>query len=178
MNIFPPKRRLGLLALLFATLSLGAAAEDPAKPAKEPDNRPVLAIVVSENLQNQGSAFTDFDRIDIAIHEVAKKRNWPVKIVADRFAAGVPDYETEVRIFSQPVRRDTPAELVFRAWTSLYIKGKKTDFGIVEYRHYPRLGENMNDTLEKVFLGYANVLADKLEPILFPKTDKPAPAKP
>lgn len=167
-----------LATLLFSAIALMVAiAARGADDAKKPDDRPVLALIISEALQGAGSPGDDFTRLDIAFEKVATKRKWPVKLVAERFAAGVPDYPAEVYISSQVVRREMGNELVYRAWTYLMIKGKKTDFGIVEYRYSPRLGANTYDETDKVFLGYANKVADKLEPILFPKTDK-APDKP
>ena len=43
------------------------------------------------------------------------------------------------------------------------------DFGIVTFRYYRRIGENVDDMLEKVFRGAANAAAAKIEPILFPQ---------
>ena len=140
-----------------------------------PAARPKLAIVVVENLSRRGGAITDFDRLDIAFHKVAKERNWPFEIEAERFAANTPDHETELQIFNQPVREETPGELTFRGWMTLKVNGEKHDFGIVLFRLYPRAGENISDTLDKVFLGVARKAADKMEPILFPKEEgKPA----
>ncbi len=138
----------------------------------------MLAIVISDTLRNSGAFSDDYNRLDYAFRQVVGKRGWPAKLVVERFAAGVPDYETEVRIFCQPIRQEPPDELVFRAWVSVYASGKKKhDFAIITYRFYPRMGENRSDVYDKLFLGFANAAADKLEPVLFPKADQPAPAK-
>ena len=164
-----------LVQLLLLALALVAAAGmRAADDAKKPDDRPKLALIISENIQSAGSAVDDIVRLDIAFEKVATQRKWPVKLVVERYAAGVPSYDTEVYIYSQPVRREVGIDLVYRAWTYLVVKGKKTDFKIVEYRMTPRLAENPSDTYDKVFLGYANKVADKIEPILFPKTDTAA----
>src|SRR5262245_4937989 len=99
MKIRLVRSLLAIAAVLTASVTTRAADD-----AKKPDDRPVLAIIVSENPQNPGSAYTDFDRLDVAFNKVAKERNWPVKLIAQRLAGGVPDYPTELRIFSQRVR--------------------------------------------------------------------------
>src|SRR3990170_1159406 len=94
--------RLLLVALLF-TVGAAAYAEDTA--SEKTDTRRELAIVVVETLQGRtGGAITDFDRLDMAFQDVAKQRKWPVTLKAERFAANLPDHETELRIFTQPVR--------------------------------------------------------------------------
>ncbi|MEJ1973389.1 MAG: hypothetical protein WDM96_13290 [Lacunisphaera sp.] len=62
-----------LVAALFLLLAGSAVAKDA---PKEPDNRPELAIVVSESLGNAGSAVTEYVRLDLAFREMAKKRQW------------------------------------------------------------------------------------------------------
>jgi hypothetical protein len=160
------------------TLALGSvaiaarAADGKSAPAAEPQRE--LAIVVVESLQhNHGSAITDFDRMDVAFREVVEKRKWPVKLVAERFAANIKPHETELRIFNQTIREEVPGELTFRAWMTLTDHGVKYDFKVVKYRYYRRLAEQTEDQLEKIFLGAANAAADKIEPILFPKPAEP-----
>lgn len=160
---------LRLPALLFAALLLAAGPAFAKKAAKAPDDRPVLAIVIVENLRNEESAFTDFDRLDLAFQHVAKERKWPVRIATERFAANTPDHTTELRIFSYPLQRETFGDITFRGWMTLTVQDKKHDFGIVTFRHFRRIGENDEDTLEKIFRGAANAAAAKIEPILFPK---------
>jgi len=157
-------------ALVAATLLMPAAAQ----AAKEPDDRPALAIVVIENLRHSGGAITAVERLDMAFERVAKERKWPVAPKAERFAANTPDYETEMRIFTQPLREETPGELVFRGWVTLKVRGEKHDFGIVRFNYRPRLGEWMDRTLDNVYLGAAKAIADKAEPLLFPKEEAPA----
>jgi hypothetical protein len=160
--------------LLLIAAALFSAAVLRAAEARKPDDRPKLALIISENIQSAGGAVDDVVRLDIAFEKVATQRKWPVKLVIERYASGVPSYDTELYIYSQPVRREVGIELVYRAWTYLVVKGRKTDFKIVEYRMTPRLGENPSDTYDKLFLGYANKVADLIEPILFPKPDKAA----
>lgn len=164
--------KIRLIPLLFAALLLTAVST---RAAKAPDDRPKLAIVVVDNLQSQRSTFTDFDRLDIAFQEVAKKRKWPVAVAVERFAANSPAHDTELRIFNQPLRQEVPGELMFRGWMTLTVAGVKHDFGIVSFRYFLRAGENLDDTLEKTFRGAANAAADKLEPILWPKPAAPKP---
>jgi hypothetical protein len=175
------KTRLARCFLAFAALLFTGAISAAEKPAGDtaapkPDDRPVVAIIVSDSLTHHSSAIDNFVRLDIAFQQVAKERDWPVKLVAERFAAGVPDYDREIRIFSRPIRNEVPGELVYRAWLTVQVKGhKEQDFGMVVYRFYPRLGQNPSDTIDDLYLGFAKVAADKVEPILFPKADPPAP---
>ena len=162
------KTRLTLLSLVFASLFLGglsarAESTTTAEPGRE------LAVVVVENLHRQRGAITDFDRIDMALQKIAKQRNWPVKIAAERFASNTPARDTELRIYPQPLREETSGDLTFRGWVTLTVNGTKHDFGIIKYQYYRRIGEHLDDVLDKVFLGACNVAADKIEPILFPE---------
>ena len=165
------KTRLQLFALLLASLFLTTTAMC-AETTAPPQATRELAIVVVDSVHKQRGAITDFDRIDIAFTRVAKDRNWPVTIKAERFAANTPAHETELRIFNRPVRQETPGDLTFRGWVTLTVDGTKHDFGMILYRYYLRPGENMDDVLEKVFLGAAKVAADKIEPILFPELSR------
>jgi hypothetical protein len=158
------------IALAAACLLLPAAAT----AAKEPDDRPALAIVVVENLGHSGGAITAVERLDMAFNKIAKERKWPAKPNAERFAANTPDRETELRVFTQPLRNDVPGEITLRAWVTLTVDGRKHDFGIVKYDYRPRPGEQFEDTLQKVYVGGAAKIADKVEPLLFPKDEKPA----
>ena len=165
------------IALFAAALIVPAAARaaDEAKPAPKPEEKPRLAIVVIENLSRFGGAITDFDRLDIAFHKVAKERKWPVELVAERFAANLPDYKTELRIFDQPLRYELPGELTFRGWMILRVDGKKHDFGVVVHHYWPRPAENNEDILDAIYLGLARQTADLIEPILFPKKEAAQP---
>ena len=164
--------------LLFAASS--AATAPVATSAQKPPPTQELALVVvtpvalSENPGN-GGAFTDFDRLDRAFQEMAKRRGWPVKIVAERFAANGPAHDLELRVYLQPVRQDLPQLYAFRGWMTLTERGTKHDFGLVVYRQEPRPFERMDDFLEKIMLGAANVAATKIEPILFPQLVQPKP---
>src|SRR6478735_744711 len=157
---------LAVLAALLTTTGLGAKEKRVPAPAG------VLPLIVVESVSMPGNAYSDFDRLDIAFQKVAKQRKWPVKIVTDRMAAGVPDYLTELDVKLQPLRELVPGEFIFRAWTSVYVDGKMTDLQVVTYRHSYRAAENMEDTLEKVFEGGARAIADKVEPLLFPDLHK------
>ena len=157
-------------ALIAATLFLPVAAH----AAKEPDDRPKLAVVVVENLRNTGNAIDDFVRLDMAFEKVAKERKWPVAIDAERFAANTPEHETEVRIFPRPIRQELPDEFVFRGWLTLKVDGEKHDFGIIKFEYRPRPGEWNDDVLDKIFLGAVRKMADKIEPLLFPKEEPSA----
>jgi hypothetical protein len=159
---------LSAFTIALGSLAIAAqAADNDSAKAKAPEPQRELAIVVVESLQRNHGAFTDFDRMDLAFREVVEKRKWPVKLVAERFAANTDPHETELRIFNQTIREETPGERTFRAWMILTDHGVKHDFGVVSYRYYTRPAENTEDRLEKIFRGAANAAADKIEPILF-----------
>jgi hypothetical protein len=161
-------------ALAAASLLLPAVARAADEPADTSEPKPTLAIVISENLGRRATPTDDFYRLDMAFNRIAKDRKWPVTIVVERFAANVPEYDTELSIFLQPVRQEMPGEFTLRAWTTLKVNGKKHDLGIVKYGEFRRLGDRMDDAIEKIFLGYAKVVADKIEPLLFPKEEPSA----
>lgn len=157
------------LRFLLATLLLVAGTAVAKDVTRVPAPEGVLPVVVTENtLGNSGSAYTDFDRLDLALQAVAKERKWPLKIAADRMASGAPDYLTELRISIRRVEQEIPGEYVYRAWTTLWIDGKKHDFQVIRASYNYRLGENMDDILNKVFRQAAKTTADKIEPLLFP----------
>ncbi|MDI1247286.1 MAG: hypothetical protein PSV13_00240 [Lacunisphaera sp.] len=166
-----------LPVLLIATLCLAAVPVFAKKAPQAPDNRPIFSIVVVDSLLYQQGAITDYDRLDMAFTALAKERQWPMRIQAERFAANTPAHETELRIFNQPLREETLGDITFRGWMTLTAAGRKHDFGIITFRHYVRPGENLDEILEKVFRGAAEAAAVKIEPILFPKPAA-VPAKP
>lgn len=164
-----------ILPLLLA--SSPAATPPAVPPASKPSPARELALVVITPVdQNQylySGAYSDFDRLDLAFQEVAKRRRWPVKIVAERFAANSPAHELELRVYLQPFRLELPQQFTFRGWMTLTERGTKHDFGVVVYRQDARPFESTDDFLEKVFLGAASVAAKKIEPILFPQLAQP-----
>lgn len=164
-------RLFSIFAAIALVLPVVKAADEPAAAS---GTLPTLAIVIAENLGRRAIYNDDFHRLDMAFNRVAKERKWPVTIVVERFAANVPDYDNELSIFLQPVRQEMPGEFTLRAWTTLKVNGKKHDFGIVKYGEFRRPGEQMYDTMDKIFIGYANAAADKIEPVLFPKKKEPS----
>jgi hypothetical protein len=164
------KTPLALFSLLIASFFVSTVASG-ADSRTESSGQRELAIVVVDTLQQQQGAITDFDRIDMAFQDVAKRRKWPVKIKAERLTANMAAHDIELRIFNQPLREETSGDLTFRGWMTLMVNGTKHDFGIVMFQYYPRAGEQSEDVLEKVFRGVANNAAKKIEPILFPGSD-------
>lgn len=159
-------RSAAFLTALFS-LTIAARAADSA-PANS-DHLRELPLVVVEGLGRSGGAITFFDRMDLAFQKVAAERHWPVKIVAERFAANSTKHPTELQVFEKSLRPESPMDITFRAWMILTVDGVKHDFGIVLYRYYPRAGENSEDAIEKIFLGAAREAAKKIEPVLFPE---------
>ncbi|HVZ63126.1 MAG TPA: hypothetical protein VG936_00955 [Lacunisphaera sp.] len=160
------------LPLLAAALVVFATA---ARAAEPPPAKPVLPVVVVEYLQYTNGAITDFDRLELALQEVARERHWPVTIAAERFAANTATRETELRIFPRRLREEFRLDLTFRGWVILTVQGVKHDFGIVTATYYPYPGESTDTAIEKAFRRAALAIADKVEPVLFPPA---APAHP
>lgn len=155
-----------LFALVAALLAAGPARAEikPADPAAA-----VLHVTVVEPVNGRsGDAFTDFDRLDIALERIAKQRRWPAKVATERLVGNTPDYDPELRVVLQPVRLEL-GEYVFRGWITLTRDGQKHDFGIVKFGYLPRMNEHFDDAMEKVFLGAAGAIAGKVEPLLFPE---------
>ncbi|MEO6003107.1 MAG: hypothetical protein ABIZ04_25205 [Opitutus sp.] len=166
-----------VLSLLFATSQAATPPAAPPSPKQAPERE--LALVVITPVDQSGSlganSNTDYDRLDLAFQEVAKRRHWPVKIVAERFASNTPDHELELRVYLQPIGQDLPQEFRFRSWMTLTEHGTKHDFGLIVHRQIWSGGESMDDFLEKLFRGAAAVAAKKIEPILFPQLVQPKP---
>ncbi|HWA86916.1 MAG TPA: hypothetical protein VG710_11880 [Opitutus sp.] len=164
-------------ALLIALGALPASGAPAGSADAKPLEKPVLTLVVVTSLAQGGdatpSAYTDFDRLDLAFQDVAKRRHWPVRIVAERFAANTPAHPLELRVFLQPVGNYLPSEFDFRAWMTLNDHGTKHDFGMIVHREELRAGENVSDFLERLFHRAAEAAAKKIEPVLFPQLVKP-----
>ena len=158
---------------LLLVAALLAACSAPAKEvARIPAPEGVLPVVITEAMGSMGNAFTDYDRLDLALKQVAKERNWPLQVSVEKFASNTPDYQTELNITLQYVRQQVPGEYLYRGWTTLWVNGEKHDFSIIEYRYNYRSGEQTDLSMEKLFLGAARVTADKIEPLLFPELKK------
>jgi hypothetical protein len=163
-------RSLLALAAVFASALAAVGATTPAPSAPETPPRELTLVVVEPVESNRSSGTTPFDYLDIAFHDVAKARQWPVKLVAERLAGNQPDYPLELRLFVRPITDETPNELALRVWVTLVDHGTKHDFGIIKFTHYPRPGAHADETLEKIYRGFAERVADKIEPLLFPKS--------
>jgi len=158
--------------LLFAAALWAAGSAVAKDPVRVPAPEGVLPVVITESVGTMGNAFTDYDRLDLALQQVAKERNWPVKISVQKFASNTPDYLTELNITLQRVRQEIPGEYLYRGWTMLWVDGKKHDLKIVEFRYTYRIGEQTDRSMEKLFRGAALATADKIEPLLFPDLNK------
>lgn len=163
-------RSLLFLATLLGFALATFAADKPASSAPPSVAERELAIVVVEPIETSRSGMMPFDYLDLAFHDVAQARKWPAKLTAERLAANLPDYPLELRLFVRPITDETPNELALRVWVTLTDQGKKHDFGIIKFSHYPRPGARADETLEKIYRGFAERVADKIEPLLFPKS--------
>jgi len=161
-------------SLLLLAALLGAVAAPAKEVARVPAPEGVLPVVITEMtlLGNSANAVTDFHRLALEFERMAEERKWPVKIAAERFAANTTDYLTTLNISLMPLREETPGEYEYRGWTTLWVNGKEHDFKIIIVRYKYRLGEQMDDRVEKLFRAVAHATADKIEPLLFPDLKK------
>lgn len=172
-NILNPRLTLAaLLGALILASAITGRAETPPPAAEAPRE---LTVVIVESLSGRSLATDSYERIARVFTSVFEKRKWPVTIKTERFAADTVVHPTELRIFFQGITEDVPGELRFRAWVTLSDHDTKTDFGVVTYRSNPRPSQPVEDRLDQSVRGAAGVVADKIEPILFPKagTTKP-----
>jgi hypothetical protein len=158
----------GILALALAAAVRGRAA-DPA-PAQPPQE--LTIVIVGELTRGEGS-FDDYARVAAIFTKVFNAHKWPLKISAERFASNNPDHDLELRVFMKRAFFETPGELSFQAWMTLFVHDKEHDFGIIKYR-YPVFGANHNksDILDATVRGAAEEVARRIEAILFPSTEK------
>ena len=159
---------IALLSLAVTLLAAGCRHRQ-GEMVRIPAPDGMLPVVITEmTVGNSGNAYTAYDRLAYALERVARERKWPLKVAAEKVAANAPDYLTELRISLQRVRQEVPGEYVYRAWTTLTIDGKDHDLGIVSYSYHYRLAENMDDVMDKSFLGGAKATADENRAAPFP----------
>lgn len=162
------KRRTFLSTLLLSLLTLTPAlrAADTSSSTAN-DTRRALTVTVVEPVERRISNDEFYQRVARVFTDVFEDRNWPLSIKVERFGANQPDLDLELRVFLQPIREESPGDLTFRAWMTLYDRGTKHDFGVITHRHYPRPGRNMSDVLDTVVQGAAEDVAKKIEKVLF-----------
>ena len=162
---------LAILLTVAAPICLGA----PAKPlTNAPSTSPELAVVVVETMPRRGGVSPDFDLIAEEFQRVFDARHWPVKVIIERFAANNDPHALELKIFYQGVHSEfSGMEKRYRAWTVLTVNGTAHDFGVIEYRYQPRPGEDVDDSIHRIFRGAAKQTADLVEPFIAP----PQPAR-
>jgi len=164
--------------LIFIPFLLSFFALAPALQAASSDNAPAvdarrtLTVTVVEPVERHPGNDEFFHRVARVFTEVFEERDWPLAIKVERFGANQPDLDLELRVFLQPIREESPGDLTFRAWMTLYNQGTKHDFGVITHRHYPRPGRNMTDVLDTVVRGGAVEVSKKIEKVLFPSAAK------
>ena len=163
------------LVLFFLLLAIVAPGRAQSSAPVADARRELTIVVVDELGGNKSGGYDTFNRVARVFTDVFEAKKWPLKINVERFGANAPKYDIELRLYVQSIRRDTPVDLVFRAWMTLDDHGKKRDFGVVRYRYSPRPTEEMSDQLDQVVRGAAVIAATKIEPVLFPSADKPQP---
>lgn len=150
-------------------LALSLAASPRARADAPPARPPELAIVVVEALERGPERITDYDRINEVFTQVIGRRHWPLTVHVERFAGNLPAHDLELRIYYRGIYAEDLGDLTFHAWVTLTVHGKKSDFGIIRFRYYPRPAEQEDEALERSVQGAAELTADKMEPLLFPK---------
>jgi hypothetical protein len=155
-----------LIALVLAFSGVPCPGQAPS-----PAPKPVLAIDVVESLGRGTNRLTDFDRISTVFTDVFSRRKWPVTLKMERFAANDPSYDYELRVFFEGIYEETPGDLTFHAWMTLFDHGTKHDFGMVRFRYYPRPGQDAEDALERAVRGGAEEVAPKIGAILITHGD-------
>jgi hypothetical protein len=158
-------------SLVLAASGTVSAQTAPSAPAAQRE----LTVEVVESLEHGPGRVPDFDRINSVFTDVFQKREWPVKIKVERFAANTSPHETELRIFYQGIFEETPGDRTFRAWMILYDHGTKHDLGFVHYTYYSRPLQNVEDVLEHAVRGAAEEAATKIESVLPLKEGGPRP---
>jgi len=153
-------------------LCLGMIGAQPvrAEAAEEAKPQGDLTIVVVESLEQGPGRLANFDRMSEVFTDIFNARKWPLNIKIERFASNTPNDTTQLRIFYQGTYEESPGELCFHAWMTLYEHGNKHDFGVVKYRYQVRPFQQEEIILEHIFRGAAVMAADKVEAALFPKT--------
>lgn len=154
-------------ALLFAlsvavTLSGVAAAPAPTPPAE----RPKLGVIVIDSLPTR-HGFDDFNLIAEEFANAFNARHWPLDVTFERFAANNDEHPLELKVFNQGIH-EVFGERRVRAWVILTVNGTKHDFGIVEYRFYPRIGLMVDDMVHQSYRGEGDKIAQLIEPYLAP----------
>jgi len=160
-----------LFALFLATQVAGA--EQAAKPAA--DTPQELSIVVVDSLSRGSGGYNAFNRIDRVFTNIFEKQKWPLKIAVERFASNTPAHEIELRIFYQGIFEEKFSDMTFHAWMTLTEHGKKHDFGVVKFSYYPHPGQRMEDIIDIVVRGAAELAVEKVGDVLFPKEEKKKP---
>lgn len=155
-----------LIFLFFAgcfVLSSALRGANAAPPA--PDGRPTLAIVIVETLTRNARANDDYERMAEEFETLFAERAVPYHVKVERFAANNEAHPYELRVFYRGID-DEFGERVFRAWMTLTVRGTKHDFGIVQYRYWPRPGEPTDDVVRKLFRGAGAKALDLVTPPL------------
>lgn len=161
-------RSLLTLAIAFGLTLASIEAKTPTPSPAPATAVRELAIVVVEPITLFGG-MTPFDYVDVAFREVVDTRKWSVKLIPERFAANTPDNPTEIRIFLRSVSEEWPTKLVLRGWVTFTDRGKRHDFGLMKFTVYTKLIDRGDEGRERLYRGFAEHVADKIEPLLFPK---------
>jgi hypothetical protein len=140
-------------------------------PATAPPPLPEFTVTVAESLDRGAEGFATFGAIQSVFTRVLSERHWPVKINVVRFAANNPDHGYELRVFFRGIYYETSDQLTIRAWMTLFDHGKEHDFGIIKSQLFQGPIQHRNDAFEILLEKEARVVASKIEPILFPKSD-------
>ena len=155
-------------ALLFLVPVVAKAADAAPAPTDTPKRE--MTIQISERISRSG-ANAPYERIARVFPDVFEARHWPFTFKTERLAAGTEDQPLELKVYFQGIRQDVPGELVFRAWLTLLVDKHEYDFGIVRADYSIRPGRFVDDLLDDVTREAAIKVAEKVEGVLFKKTE-------
>jgi len=165
------------LAIVFAlgfALTVSAAADESSTRSAPPPagGKPTLAVVVLDALPRVGH-YDGFNFIAEEFGHAFEARHWPVGVEFERFAANTEDHAIELKLYDQGIRNDFNfAEQHLLIWVILEINGAKHDFGIVDFKYYPRAGEREDDVIHRMYRGVGEKVAQRIEPFLVPPSSK------
>jgi hypothetical protein len=166
------KMKKYLCAIFALSAGLLGQPPPPAPPGPPPAQPPrELTIVVAAPLgRDPGRASLNYPGMASNFLRAFRDRKWPINLRAEQFGgAGQKEYPLELDVFYEPIQRQlSPAEIRFTAWVTFKDNGVKHDLGIIKYVYLRRPFEENDLVLEETIQGAADLIADKIQPLLFP----------
>ena len=159
-----------IFGVAFSILLLASCTEALAEAPVPPKE---LTLVFVDSLKDNQSDLNNYDRIVRVFKHELENQKHPIKVVAERFASNITKHEIELQIFFQGIRPETYQDLTFAAWMIVRDHDTKRDLGVIRYRYDFRPFEPVEDRLEIVVRGAAQMVAPRIDAFLFPNEDGP-----